>query len=124
NGPMSSITPAMTPERAREIATGFDLRALPADFYANPDPVYAALRESDPVRRMPDGSYFLTRHADLVAVYRDAQAFSSAKKVEFTPKYGAGSALLEHPTTGLVFNDPPLHTRVRKLIMGALTRGA
>jgi cytochrome P450 len=73
---------------------------------------------------MPDGSWFLTRHADLVAVYRDAQGFSSDKKVEFTPKYGAGSALLAHHTTSLVFNDPPLHTRVRKLIMGALTRRA
>ena len=73
---------------------------------------------------MPDGSWFLTRYADLVAVYRDAQAFSSDKKVEFTPKYGAGSPLLEHHTTSLVFNDPPLHTRVRKLIMGALTRRA
>jgi cytochrome P450 len=117
-------TPPMSPERAREIAAGFDLRALPADFYANPYPVYAALREHEPVRRMPDGSYFLTRYADLVAVYRDAATFSSDKKVEFTPKYGAGAPLLEHHTTSLVFNDPPLHTRVRKLIMGALTRRA
>ncbi|MEJ6022629.1 cytochrome P450 [Ramlibacter sp. PS4R-6] len=114
----------MSPERAREIAACLDLRALPADFYANPFPVYARLRETEPVKRLPDGSYFLTRYADLVAVYRDAQAFSSDKKVEFTPKYGAGSALLEHHTTSLVFNDPPLHTRVRKLIMGALTRRA
>jgi cytochrome P450 len=114
----------MAAERAREIAASFDLRALPPDFYGNPFPVYAALRESEPVRRMPDGSWFLTRYADLVAVYRDAHAFSSDKKVEFTPKYGAGSPLLEHHTTSLVFNDPPLHTRVRKLIMGALTRRA
>lgn len=118
------VTPAMTPERAREIAASFDLRALPADFYSNPFPVYAALREAQPVRAMPDGSWFLTRYADLVAVYRDAQGFSSDKKVEFTPKYGAGSPLLAHHTTSLVFNDPPLHTRVRKLIMGALTRRA
>jgi cytochrome P450 len=118
------ITPPMSAGRAQEIAASFDLRALPADFYANPFPVYAALRESQPVRAMPDGSYFLTRYADLVAVYRDAHTFSSDKKVEFTPKYGAGSALLEHHTTSLVFNDPPLHTRVRKLIMGALTRRA
>ena len=114
----------MTPQRAAEIAAGFDLRALPADFYANPYPVYALLRETQPVKRMPDGSYFLTRYADLVSVYRDAQTFSSDKKVEFTPKYGARSPLLEHHTTSLVFNDPPLHTRVRKLIMGALTRRA
>ncbi|MCE3272415.1 MAG: cytochrome P450-like protein [Ramlibacter sp.] len=123
---MSDIqaTPPMTPGRAREIAAGLDLRALPADFYANPYPVYDVLRETEPVRLMPDGSWFLTRHADLMAVYRDAQGFSSDKKVEFTPKYGAGSPLLEHHTTSLVFNDPPLHTRVRKLMMGALTRRA
>ncbi|HYF16562.1 MAG TPA: cytochrome P450 [Ramlibacter sp.] len=120
----AAVTPPLAPERAREIAAGFDLRALPPEFYANPFPVYAALREREPVRRMPDGSYFLTRHADLVAVYRDAFAFSSDKKVEFTPKYGEGSPLLAHHTTSLVFNDPPLHTRVRKLIMGALTRRA
>jgi cytochrome P450 len=119
-----SITPPMTPERAREIAASFDLRALPADFYANPYPVYACLRDTEPVKRMPDGSYFLTRYADIVAVYRDAQTFSSDKKVEFTPKYGEGAPLLAHHTTSLVFNDPPLHTRVRKLIMGALTRRA
>jgi len=41
------ITPPMTPGRAREFAAGFDLRALPADFLANPYPVYAALREAD-----------------------------------------------------------------------------
>ena len=120
----SLITPPMSAERAREIAARFDLRALPADFLANPFPVYAALRETDPVRRMPDGSVFLTRHADLVAVYRDAAVFSSDKHVEFAPKYGVDSPLYEHHTTSLVFNDPPLHTRVRKLIMGALTRRA
>jgi hypothetical protein len=118
------VTPRMPAARAREIAASFDLRALPPDFYADPYPVYAALRESTPVRPMPDGSWFLTRYADLCAVYREARVFSSDKKVEFTPKYGAGSALLEHHTTSLVFNDPPLHTRVRRLIMGALTRRA
>jgi cytochrome P450 len=114
----------MLEHRAKDIAATFDLRALPADFYANPYPVYDVLRETSPVRLMPDGSYFLTRHADLVAVYRDAQTFSSDKKVEFEPKYGAASPLFAHHTTSLVFNDPPLHTRVRSRIIGALTRRA
>ena len=114
----------MSPQQARQLAAAFDLRALPPEFHADPYPVYARLRETEPVRLMPDGSYFLTRYADLVAVYRDAQTFSSDKKVEFTPKYGVGAPLLEHHTTSLAFNDPPLHTRVRKLIMGALTRRA
>jgi len=64
----AQITPPMGAGRARDIAASFDLRALPADFLANPYPVYAALREAEPVRRMPDGSLFLTRHADLMAV--------------------------------------------------------
>ncbi len=99
---------------------GFDLRALPPAFYENPYPFYHALRRHDPVRRMPDHSYFLTRHDDVVAVYRDPRRFSSDKKDEFRPKYGA-TPLYEHHTTSLVFNDPPLHTRVRRLIAGALT---
>ncbi len=118
------ITPALSTERAFEIAKSLDLRDLPPAFYANPYPIYDWLREHEPIRRMPDGSLFLTRHADLVSVYRDAQTLSSDKQAEFTPKYGAGSPLHEHHTTSLVFNDPPLHTRVRKIIMGALSRRA
>jgi len=98
----------------------FDLRALPADFYDDPFPYYRALRERDPVHLMPDGAYFLTRYADILEIYRDPKTFSSDKKVEFHPKYG-DSPLYEHHTTSLVFNDPPLHTRVRRLIMGALS---
>ena len=120
--PSLAVTAPLTHERAHEIAASFDLRALPADFYANPYPVYDVLRAQQPIRLMPDGSWFLTRYADLVAVYRDAQNFSSDKKVEFGPKYKLGSPLFEHHTTSLVFNDPPLHSRVRKLIMGALNR--
>ena len=102
------------------VAARFDLRALDATFYADPFPVYRALREHEPVRRMPDGSLFLTRYADVLAVYKDPLTFSSDKHAEFGPKYG-DSALFEHHTTSLVFNDPPLHTRVRRLIAGALT---
>ncbi len=130
-----TITAAMSPARAQEIVSSFDLRALPADFYANPYPVYDLLRASQPVRQMPDGSWFLTRYADLTAVYRNAKTFSSDKKIEFAPKYqhapwqdgvapASEAPLFAHHTTSLVFNDPPLHTRVRKLIMGALTRRA
>ncbi|WP_353237979.1 cytochrome P450 [Limnohabitans sp.] len=132
-----NTTPSMDAARAQKIAQNLDLRALPADFLNNPYPVYAALRETEPIKRMPDGSYFFTRHADLVAVYRDAKVFSSDKQVEFGPKYNhvpfnqppyatssGVSPLFEHHTHSLVFNDPPLHTRVRRLIMGALTRRA
>jgi cytochrome P450 len=98
----------------------FDLRTLPRAFYDDPYPTYAALRSASPVHRLPDGSFFLTRYADLERVYRDTATFSSDKKSEFKPRFG-NSPLYEHHTSSLVFNDPPLHTRVRKLIAGALT---
>ncbi len=101
------------------LAEAFDLRRLDAGFYADPFPVYRALREHQPVKRLADGSLFLTRWADLDRIYRDTKTFSSDKREEFRPKYGA-SPLYEHHTTSLVFNDPPLHTRVRRLIAGAL----
>ena len=110
----------MQEQDARAMAAAFDLRNLPQAFYEDPYPIYRALREDEPVRRMPDGSYFLTRYQDLLAVYHDQSAYSSDKKKEFFPKYG-DSPLYEHHTTSLVFSDPPLHTRVRRLIMGALT---
>ena len=105
---------------ARELAAGFDIEKLTAEFYADPYPTYRALREHEPVKRMPNGSWFLTRYDDLVTAYKNTKAFSSDKKKEFAPKYGA-SLLYEHHTTSLVFNDPPAHTRVRRLIMGALS---
>jgi cytochrome P450 len=105
---------------ARGLADSFDLERLTPDFYADPYPTYRALRENDPVKRMPNGSYFLTRYDDLVTAYKNTKTFSSDKKKEFFPKYG-DSPLFEHHTTSLVFNDPPIHTRVRRLIMGALS---
>jgi cytochrome P450 len=107
-------------ENARVLAASFDLEKLTPEFYANPYPTYRALRENEPVKRLPNGSYFLTRYDDLVTAYKNTRAFSSDKKKEFAPKYGA-SLLYEHHTTSLVFNDPPAHTRVRRLIMGALS---
>lgn len=107
---------------AREIALSFDLANLPEGFREDPYPVYHALRMHAPVHRMA-GGYLLTRHADLEAVYKDTATFSSDKKREFGPKYGP-TPLYEHHTTSLVFNDPPLHTRVRKIMAGALTARA
>ncbi len=109
-----------TPEHAATIAAGFDLKRIPSEFYTDPFPFYRALREHQPVKRLPDGGVLLTRYADCEFVYKNPKLFSSDKRQEFKPKYG-DSLLYEHHTTSLVFNDPPLHTRVRRLIIGALS---
>src|SRR5215470_14094754 len=107
-------------ENAQELAASFDLEKLTPEFYLNPYPTYRALREHEPIKRLPNGSWFLTRYDDLVTAYKNTKTFSSDKRKEFFPKYG-NSPLYEHHTTSLVFNDPPIHTRVRRLIMGALS---
>lgn len=101
-------------------AAAFDIAALDRDFYESPYPVFHALRRHAPVHRMPNGAWFLTRHADLDAVYHDPVLFSSDKTVDFRKTMGETS-LYEHHTTSLVFNDPPRHTRVRKRLAPAFT---
>jgi cytochrome P450 len=100
----------------------FQLTRVPADFFDDPYRYFAALRETDPLHALEGGGIFVSRYDDAVAVYRSPAA-SSDKKVEFKPKFG-DSPLYEHHTTSLVFNDPPLHTRVRRLIMGAVNQRA
>jgi cytochrome P450 len=106
----------------------FNLVKPSEGFYENPYPTYDELRLHEPMKRINIGTQqeatFLTRYADVVSVYRLSGAIASSdKKVEFLPKFGE-SPLFEHHTSSLVFNDPPLHTRVRKLLMGALNQRA
>ena len=102
---------------------GFTLAAPPAGFIANPYPVYAALRRHSPVHPLGPHSWLLTRYEDVLAAYRSPHV-SSDKQREFAPRLGAGTPIYEHHTSSLVFNDPPLHTRVRRLLMGALSQRA
>jgi cytochrome P450 len=104
----------------RAIAASFDLANVSPAFLADPYPTYRALREQLPVKQLPDGSWILTRHADCFAVYRDPKRFLSDKKAAFRPVFGE-TPIYEHHTTSLVFNDPPLHTRVRRLLAPAFT---
>jgi len=120
-GPLPA--PGLDGDRAVAIARAFDLKRLPPHFIDDPFPYYHALRRHDPVHRMPEGAYLITRYRDCEAVYKDAKIFSSDKRVEFAPKFG-DSPLFEHHTTSLVFNDPPLHTHVRRAIIGALSTRA
>lgn len=109
----------MDPDTARTLAQGFTLTGPPPGFVDDPYPFYAALRAHAPVHEMAPGSLLLTRHDDVAAMYRHPAA-SSDKRREFAPRFGAGTPLYEHHTTSLVFNDAPLHTRVRRPIVTAL----
>jgi len=97
----------------------FDLNAIDAGFIADPYPTLHALRAQSPVHYNPDGSVYLTRHADCLKVYQSRDMLSD-KTEAFGEKFGQ-CPLHTHHTTSLIFNDPPYHTVVRKLISGAFT---
>ncbi|MEE3000260.1 MAG: cytochrome P450 [Pseudomonadota bacterium] len=103
----------------KERALAFDIQKIDQSFLDNPFPTYKLMREQDPVHLNPDGSYFLTRYHDVVLSFKHP-GMSSDKKIDFKPKFGEGPLYVHH-TTSLVFNDPPAHTRVRKLLSEAFT---
>lgn len=97
----------------------FDLNKIDRAFIENPHPTLHQLRDHSPIHRNEDGSVFLTRHADVLKVYQSRDMLSDKQK-EFGKKFGK-CPLHTHHTTSLIFNDPPYHTVVRKLIAGAFT---
>ncbi|MBT3916898.1 MAG: cytochrome P450, partial [Rhodospirillaceae bacterium] len=103
----------------KQKALDFDIKQIDQAFLDDPFPTYKLLREHDPVHLNPDGSYFLSRYDDVVQSFRHP-AMSSDKTIDFKPKFGDGPLYVHH-TTSLVFNDPPIHTRVRKLLSEAFT---
>jgi len=100
-----------------------DLARAPEHFTDNPYPCYRQILNECPVLEQPDGSYLVASYKLLNDIYRDTTRFSSDKRTVFAPVYG-DSPLYQHHTTSLVFNDPPLHTRVRKIMAGAMTPSA
>ena len=99
--------------------SSFDLNTIGPEFIENPHPTLHALRAQAPVHFNRDGSAYLTRYKDVVKVYASRDMLSD-KKVEFGKKFGQ-CPLQQHHTTSLIFNDPPYHTVVRKLISSAFT---
>jgi len=102
----------------------FTLANPPDGFTDDPFPHYDQLLRDTPVLPQPDGSVLICKHADLNAIYRDTTLHISDKRAAFAPKFGLNTPLFEHHTTSLVFNDPPLHTRVRRIMTSALPPNA
>jgi cytochrome P450 len=104
-----------------------DLASLGAAFTEDPYPVLGRLREEEPVRRvvyhgLP--AWLVTRYADVEAAYRDprlsadrvANASEEARSVLWvnaSDLIGLGESM--------IFQDPPAHTRLRRLVSKAFT---
>lgn len=96
---------------------------------ADPYPALARLRQDDPVhwsKRL--GGWMLTRHDDIRTSLRDPRLSSDRMRPFFAHLPGdtrAGLTDLEaHMALWAVFNDPPVHTRLRGLMNRAFTSSA
>src|ERR1700722_12589459 len=96
-----------------------------AETWANPWPMYRALRDHDPVHHVlpahkpEDDYYVLTRHTDIWAAARDHETFSSAKGL--TVNYGDLEMIGLKDNPPFVMQDPPVHTEFRKLVSRGFT---
>ncbi len=87
--------------------------------WADPWPMYTALRDHDPVHHVipedPAHDYWvLSRHADVWAAARDHETFSSAGGL--TVNYGELELIGLQDNPPMVMTDPPAHTEFRKLV--------
>jgi cytochrome P450 len=96
-----------------------------ADTWPNPWPMYAALRDHDPVHHVvpadnPDRDYWvLSRHSDVWEAARDNETFSSAQGL--TVNYGELEIIGLQDNPPFVMQDPPVHTEFRKLVSRGFT---
>ncbi|MDC0723623.1 cytochrome P450 [Nannocystis bainbridge] len=109
---------------AAELSTTFNPMA--PDQVVDPYPLYARARREQPVFFAESlGAWVVTRHADIVAVARDTERFSSAGALESSAVFP--DEVMDILRTGylefqsLVQSDPPDHTRVRNVFGKALS---
>ncbi|MBC7277188.1 MAG: cytochrome P450 [Nocardioides sp.] len=88
--------------------------------WADPWPMYAALREHDPVHHVARGDYWvLTRHDDVLAAVLDHETFSSTGGLTTAQDELDRIGLEDNPP--MVMTDPPAHTAFRKLVNRGFT---
>ncbi len=93
--------------------------------WSDPWPMYAALRDHDPVHHVvpehrPEHDYYvLSRHADVWRAARDHETFSSARGLTVNYDELELIGLADNPP--FVMQDPPVHTEFRKLVSRGFT---
>jgi cytochrome P450 len=96
---------------------GVDAAAFELSRAANPYPRFHALREAAPVHRTPIGVVRLSRHADCVRLLREVKCGVRHRDGrlprQVSPEIAENAFMLEQ--------DPPTHTRLRKLVAKAFT---
>jgi hypothetical protein len=101
--------------------TGIGVSYDPYDYaiHEDPYPTYAALRAQAPVYYNATHNFWaLSRHADVVAAFRDADRFSSADGVSLDASATGPHA---HKTMSFLAMDQPRHGKMRRLVSKGFT---
>ena len=96
-----------------ETETSFGSGLFGDDAGGDPYERYERLRRESPVTRLGDSFWAVAKFEDVNAILRDWNTFSSI--------VGAKAISGEEPASGMIFNDPPIHTRLRGMIQKAFT---
>ncbi len=108
------------------------LSATPVDlrnpmFVSNPRQAYTALRAQGAVHRDTMSLWLLINHADCKAVMQDTKISRDPrlwKNYAAIRPYLAESVLEKTVERFMLFNDAPMHTRIRRLVSAAFTPAA
>ena len=110
----------MSPQ-ASTTAPTVDLDLSDPDFVADPYPTLGRLRQAGPVvRQASTGMLLVGTHAAVGAALRDRRLGRIWRDREPAATYAAFNALHSHQ---MMENEPPRHTRLRRLVAGAFARG-
>ena len=100
-------------------ATGLVYDPYAYEIHEDPYPTYARLRDEAPVYRNDERAFWaLSRHADVMAAFRDTERFSNRHGVSIDP---AASGPGAHRTMSFLAMDPPDHGRMRGLVSRGFT---
>src|SRR5262245_52195796 len=89
------------------------------EIHEDPYPTYSALREHAPIYRNEELDFWArSRHADVLAAFKDTETFSNDHGVSLDPESWGPQAPLG---TSFLALDPPRHTRLRGLVSKGFT---
>jgi cytochrome P450 len=84
------------------------------EMHEDPYPTYSALRAEAPLYRSDEFDFWaLSRHEDVLAAFRNVDAYSNAFGVSLDPSAFSPDA---HKVMSFLALDPPAHTRMRSLV--------
>jgi cytochrome P450 len=101
-----------------------DFDASDPDFWSFPEEFFRASQAKCPVAKLPgDSGYILTRYEDVRSASVRVTEFSSWRPIfgEDDPELAAIAARGYPEVATITTNDPPVHTRFRKLVNRAFT---